>query len=404
MVKGRIARSRFSIEGGRPLLVLVSLLVFVDSVGYGLVVPVLPRYSRELGVSDFGIGFLFATYAIALLLTAIPMGSLADRLGRKPFILFGMFAMSGAFIFYALADGYWMLVIARALDGLTAAATWSAGLALLGDYYEDSVMGEKMGYAMGGAALGGIAGPLIGGVMYDLAGYRSPFYLVAVLCALIGVAAIFLHEDRSHIQRGAGFIEKVRPMLRNRMLMLACLIALVTTIGFGMLEPTLPLHLAERFSMSTSGVGVLFGVLTACFALGSPLVGRLSDRVGRRTPILAGLLGTALLMPLLPFFHSVLPLYLLMVGLGFSLALFDTPSLPMITESLPRQPGEGSNYGIAFGLFNIFWSLGYVLGPLIGSAVYGAAGLINAYLVFSVLMVLLAVAVSLNLKKQTKSC
>ena len=253
MNKGRIAGKPLAIEGGRPLLVLVCLLVFVDSVGYGLIVPVLPRYSQELGVGDFGIGFLFSVYAMAVLLAGIPLGWMSDRFGRKPFIIFGMLAMSGAFIFYALAEGYWMLVVARALDGLTAAATWSAGLALLGDHYQDEVMGEKMGYAMGAAALGGIAGPLIGGVMYDLAGYRSPFYMVAALCAVIGVAAFFLREDRSHIQRSAKFVAMVRPMLHNRMLMLACLIALVTTIGFGMLgaDPASPpggrvLHVHHR--------------------------------------------------------------------------------------------------------------------------------------------------------------
>lgn len=399
MYEGRFAGSRFAIEGGRPLLVLVSLLVFMDSVGYGLVVPVLPKYSQELGVSDFGIGFLFSVYAIAVLVGAIPLGWLSDRLGRKPFILFGMFAMSGAFVFYALADGYWMLVIARALDGLTAAATWSAGLALLGDHYEDSVMGEKMGFAMGGAAMGGIAGPLIGGVMYDLAGYRSPFYLVAILCALIGVAAIFLREDRSHIRRSAGFVEKLGPMLSNRMLMLACLIALVTTIGFGMLEPTLPLHLEEEFSLSTSEVGILFGVLTAVFALGSPLAGKLSDRAGRRLPILLGLAGTALLMPLLPLAPNMPALCLVMAGLGMGIAFFDAPSLPMITDSLPRKPGEGSDFGMAFGLLNIFWSMGYALGPLMGSAVYGSTGLFSAYLVFSVLMIPLAVAVGVNMRR-----
>jgi MFS family permease len=89
----------------------------------------------------------------------------------------------------------------------------------------------------------------------------------------------------------------------------------------------------------------------------------------------------------------------IMAGLGISIALFDTPSLPMITDALPRKPGEGSNYGMAFGLLNIFWSMGYAVGPLMGSAVFGSAGLINAYLVFSVLMVLLAVAVALNMKR-----
>jgi MFS family permease len=94
-----------------------------------------------LHVSDFGIGFLFAVYAIAGLLTAIPVGILSDRWGRKPFVLFGMFAMAGAFVFYAFARSYPVLVVARALDGVTAAATWSAALALLGDRFDEKEMG-----------------------------------------------------------------------------------------------------------------------------------------------------------------------------------------------------------------------------------------------------------------------
>ena len=65
---------------------LVCLVVFLDSVGYGVVVPVLPIYAKTLKATDFQTGFLFATYAIALLLGAIPMGLLSDRLGRKPFV------------------------------------------------------------------------------------------------------------------------------------------------------------------------------------------------------------------------------------------------------------------------------------------------------------------------------
>src|SRR5665647_429074 len=141
------------IKSGIPLLALVCGVVFLDSVGYGLVVPVLPLYAKQLGASDFAVGFLFATYAIALCLAAIPFGILSDRFGRKPFVLFGMFAMAGAFVFYALAKSYPVLVVARVLDGLTAAATWSAALALLGDRFEEKEMGSKMGWAIAAMAV-----------------------------------------------------------------------------------------------------------------------------------------------------------------------------------------------------------------------------------------------------------
>ncbi len=388
------------INEGLPLLALVSALLFTDSLGYGLLVPLLPRYSQELGVSDLGLGFLFAAYAIAGLLGVVPLGWLSDRLGRKPFILFGMFAMSGAFVFYALARGYPMLLAARFLDGLTAAATWCAGLALLGDAFPGEVMGEKTGFAMGASAAGAIAGPLAGGLLYALAGYRAPFLAVAAVCAAVGSFAVFLGEEGEARTAGRGLVRTALPMLGNRRIMLACFITMLTTFGFGMLEPTLPLHLQRRFSLGPLSIGMFFGGLTAAYALASPPIGRLSDRIGRRAPILWGLAGTALLVPALAVVPSAFLAAAALTALGATAALFGTTALPLITDSLPRKPGRESGYGTAYGIFNIFWSVGYALGPLAGGAVYQAAGLLHAYLLFSVLLAVLMVAVAIYLRKR----
>lgn len=389
MVDSRLKRLYF-IDGGTSLLLLVCLVIFIDSVGYGVVVPVLPLYAQKLGVSDFANGFLFATYAIALLAGAIPAGLLSDRWGRKPFILFGMFAMTGAFIFYALAGSYRVLVVARVLDGLTAAATWSAGLALLGDRLEESEMGLKMGYAIGAMAVGGIAGPLLGGILYDAAGYRAPFYAIAGACFVGGAISIFLKEDRAARRKVTKTVaEMLGPVLKNKTIGLACLITVVTTMGIGLLEPTLPIYLKKNFSMSSTGIGVIFGVTMLCYAVTSPIAGRVSDAVGRKKPVVVGLIATAIIIPFLAVFHNVPVLYVLMGISGVTLAVFETPSLPMITDSLPRDEAGGNLYGTAFGLTNLFWSLGYALGPLIGGAIMGWLGLLAALCLYSGLLVIL---------------
>ncbi|MFH1149767.1 MAG: MFS transporter [Actinomycetota bacterium] len=382
------------IRGGTPLLSLVLLVIFIDSIGYGVVVPVLPIYGRELGLSDFKLGVLFATYAIALLVFAIPVGMLADRWGRKPFILFGMFAMAGAFVFYALARGYTMLMVARALDGATAAANWVAALALLGDRTPESEMGEKMGWAIAGMAIGGIAGPLLGGVLSDTLGYRAPFLAIAGACVLGGLMSLLLVEEKSTVRREQfSFTALLGPVLRSRSVLIACLITVVTTTGFGLLEPTLPIYLKSTFSMSRTMIGVVFGVTMAAYAVASPLAGRLSDAVGRRRPILAGLVLTAVVAPLVVVFESRAAVLVLMGVLGACIAVFETPSVPLITDSL-----GGAAYGTAFGLLNFSWSLGYALGPLLGGAVKQALGLLAALLLYSGLLAVLVVVVALVLK------
>lgn len=384
------------IESGWPLLALACGVIFIDSVGYGVVVPVLPLYAKQLHVSDFAVGFLFATYAIALLAAAVPMGILSDRWGRKPFILFGMFAMAGAFVFYAFAKSYPVLVVARILDGLTAAATWSAGLALLGDRFEEKEMGSKMGWAIAAMAVGGIAGPLLGGTLADAIGYRAPFYAIAIACLAGGVAAVFLVEHREGLRSSSLGWRVLRPVFTNRNVLLACLITLVTTTGLGLLEPTLPIYFKNTFNMSRTAIGAVFGVTMLLYALASPVAGKLSDRAGRKRPIIAGLLATAVVTPFIAVFKNEAAVFVLMGVLGASLTFFETPSVPLITDSLPRSGllGEGNQYGAAFGLLNFFWSLGYALGPILGGALMGSLGLLSALLVYSALLVVLSVVVA----------
>jgi multidrug resistance protein len=389
-----------AITGGLPLLLLVSLVIFLDSVGYGVVVPVLPLYAKTLRASEFQIGFLFATYAIALLLGAIPFGILSDRVGRKPFVLFGMFAMSGAFVFYALATSYATLVIARILDGLTAAATWSAGLALLGDRFEESEMGEKVGYAIAAMAVGGIAGPLLGGVLSDAVGYRAPFYAIAGACCVGGVAAIFLKEGKAVRQSTASAWTMLKTVLAKRTILLALLITMITTIGLGLLEPTLPVYLSDKLGMSRTEIGIVFGLTMLLYAAASPVVGKISDNVGRKKPILVGLVATAILTPFLVASRNTVFVYVLMAFLGLTITTFETPSVPLITDSMPKASGDPDiHYGTAFGMLNLFWSLGYALGPLLGGAIMGWVGLFAALLVYSAILVGLAAVVLVFLGK-----
>lgn len=381
------------ITTGWPLIFLAALVVFIDSIGFGVVVPVLPIYAEELGVSEFMNGFLFATYAIALLATAIPMGMLSDRLGRKPFILFGMFAMSAAFVFYALARTYWVLVIARILDGATAAATWSAALAVVGDRLEESRMGAMMGYIMGAAAVGGIAGPLLGGALFDAAGYGAPFYTIAGACFVGGIISVFLKEDWSPSDRTSiSGIEMLKPILRNKKIRLTCWIVLISTTGIGLLQPTLPLYLRDEFTMSPTEIGLVFGVMMVFFAVASPLAGKYSDIAGRRQPILVGLLATAAMAPFLAVFKNAVLLYVLMGLLGISFSLFETPTLPLITDALQEDDEtQGGSLGTGFGLVNFFYSLGFAIGPLVGGAIMGWWGLLAAVGVYSVSLVVTSV-------------
>jgi MFS family permease len=195
----------------------------------------------------------------------------------------------------------------------------------------------------------------------------------------------------------------LKPVFTNRNVMIACLVTLVTTMGLGLLEPILPIYFKDTFDMTRTSIGIVFGLTMLFYAIASPLSGKLSDRVGRKRPILAGLLLTAAITPLIAVFKNVAVVCALMAAFGFAIAFFGTPSIPLVTDALPQSSalGEANQYGAAFGLLNFFWSLGYALGPLLGGALDQWAGLLAALLVYSGLLVVLTVVVAVTLSEES---
>src|SRR4029453_10013805 len=152
----------------------------------------------SLGASQTAIGLLFGSYAIALFLFTPIFGIVSDRVGRRGPMLGGLIGLAGATLLYVFANSLTLLVVARVLQGISAAATWTAGLALLADLFPTEMRGRAMGMAMAGMAVGMLVGPLFGGVLYELGGYSLPFFVAAGFAVLDGLARMFLLKDAPH--------------------------------------------------------------------------------------------------------------------------------------------------------------------------------------------------------------
>jgi multidrug resistance protein len=375
----------------RKLLALVCLVIFVDSLGYGVVVPVMPVYARELGIGEAGLGMLFASYAIGNIVAALPFGLLSDKVGRRPFLVFGMLAMAGAFILYAYSTTYVALFLSRFLDGVTAAANWSVGLAIIADIYPEGERGQGMGTVMGAMGAGAIAGPALGGILYDWLGYKSPFLLVAVVCLAGGLIALISRELKELTPQGGetGFARKAKAVLSYPGILLTLMIVMMGSVSLGVLEPLFPVYLEENLGLGSTAIGLLFALTVLTYTLASPLVGRLSDRVGRKGLMAFGLLTTAVVAPALVYSADLALTASLFAVCGITIAIFETPTLPLIADLI--SGGEtGEAYGTAFGLFNVSWAVGYMLGPAAGGFLSQKHGLPTTMIIFSVPLVLLA--------------
>jgi multidrug resistance protein len=375
----------------RKLLALVCLVIFVDSLGYGVVVPVMPVYADELGVTQAGLGLLFAAYALGNIVAAVPFGMLSDKVGRRPFLVFGMFAMAGAFVLYAYSTTYIGLFLSRFLDGVTAAANWTVGLAIIPEIYPEGERGQAMGTVMAVMGAGSIAGPAIGGILYDLLGLQAPFLLVSLICVVGGVAALIskdLRELPPPSGEGSNW-RMARKVLGYPGMMLILIIVMMGSVSLGVLEPLFPVHLQDTFGLGSTAIGLLFALTVLAYTLASPPVGKYADLRGKRKAIVVGLVATAIVAPVLTFAGNLALVILLFAVMGVTIALFETPTLPYIADLMSGKEGA-EVYGTAFGLFNVSWALGYLVGPAAGGFLAQKHGLPTAMIIMCIPLVILA--------------
>jgi multidrug resistance protein len=371
--------------------VLVCAVIFVDSLGYGVVVPVMPVYARDLGIGELGLGMLFASYALGNIVAAVPFGILSDRVGRRPFLVFGMLAMAGAFVLYAYATTYAALFFSRFLDGVTAAATWSVGLAIIAEVYPAGERGSSMGTVMAAMGAGSIAGPALGGILFDWLGYKAPFLLVAALCVAGGVLALASRElmDLPRGGNRSGYRDMMRKVFAYPGMALVIVVVMMGTVSLGLLEPLFPIFLQDNLGLGSTGIGLLFALTVLAYSVSSPPAGRIADRAGKKGVMALGLVATAVVVPLLAYSHTLALTTVLFALCGVSIALFETPTLPFIADRITGG-GEGDVYGTAYGIFNMAWAVGYILGPAAGGFMASRHGLPTTMVVLSVPLVLLA--------------
>jgi MFS family permease len=270
---------------------------------------------------------------------------------------------------FAVSRQYWLLVLARFLQGVAGAATWLPGMALLADHFPAESRGRAMGTAFAAANLGVLIGPPLSGFLAQHAGPSAPFLLGTALVVLDAGGRFFLLQE-AEPERG--------PRLPFRLLLANPVIRLFAgamALGSGLwalLESTLPLDLDHRLALSPSTIGLCFAAAALAHTFTSPLMGRLSDRVGRVKVLRIGLLLVPLLLPLPVLLPKPWMVVLAMMGLGSTASFIMSPCSPAVADQVERQGSQ--SFASAFSILNLSYSLGMMVGPLVGGALVEVLG------------------------------
>lgn len=366
----------------RNVLLVVGLAVFIDMFIYGLIVPILPMYATSLGISQTEIGLLFSSYAITLFIATPFLGMISDRIGRKAPLLFGLIGLCVTTLLFIFATSFWMLVLARSLQGIAAAATWTAGLALLAEIHPEAERGKAMGLALSGQAAGTLLGPTIGGWLYEWGGYQLPFLVAAALALLDGIMRITLLKNvpDSHSEASPSPLR----VIRNKSLLIIAGVVMIGAMIPTVLEPTLPFHLSQVFGASPGVIGLLFAVPTISYGLFAPLIGSHSTTIGHKKMITMGIMLVAIVLPLHAIANGLWLITGLLALLGVGMGMILAPSLPKMTQ-LSHESGHHS-LGLTFASYNTAYSLGMMLGPLGASVLTDVSSITVAYAAVSLII------------------
>jgi multidrug resistance protein len=357
-------------ERRRAVTAIAVGAVIVDSALLGLIAPLLPYIERRTGASDAVLGLALAAYAVPIALFSLPLGRAADSIGRRWLLVLGLLFVAVGSALIAVSDSIEVLLLARAVQGIGSAASWISALALVSDASPPEKRGEALGVALGATGVGSIAGPALGGLAAEAISFEAPFLICGALAiGLLVATLIVLPRGTAPTAASVPAFTAIVQTMRSKTGAWGATLLLVSAGVLGLIEVVAPLDLHARLSLSSAAIGILFAGSIAVDAVVAPLAGRWGDRRGRHEPAVAGLalsaVGVALLAALAGIAGAAVALAV--YGAGFSLAM--AASVPWLDEAI----ADGAR-GLGYGVQNLLYAAGYIIGPILGGILLDHAG------------------------------
>ncbi|KAL0095354.1 major facilitator superfamily domain-containing protein [Phycomyces blakesleeanus] len=403
----RARRSRISVA------CVVALTLFIDMLVYGVVIPCLPMLviDRLKGNSTM-VGFLFGCYAFGLLLATPVFAILSDKYQNRRYpMMAGMLGLVVSTLAFAIADTYVLLVLARVAQGVAGGASWTIGLGMLADVFPTKKLGVVMGTVLTAHTVGFAIGPAAGGFLYEYGGFSAPFTFCAGFAVINFFAIVWIAEPlhKKHSEKTSVKVSRAQEdieaegsftnneetpllpqakkpkvtmwlLLKNWRIMSCLLCVVVSASVFAGIEPALPIHLQLTYNASASTIGLIFVTMVVPAFL-APLIGHLSDKIGRQVISATGMILMAVASPLVALhFESIYMIIPPLMIFGLSSPVTLTPVLPEMGETVHDMGGAA--YAQVYALYNMAYSIGMFIGPVLAGAVMASSGFETLMLAF----------------------
>lgn len=389
----------------RATLSVLFLIVFIDLVGFGMIIPVLPLYAERYQPSPLVFGLLMAAYSAFQLVFSPVFGRISDRIGRRPVLLLSLLGAALGYAILAFADSLALLFVSRIVAG-TFAANIATVQAVIADTTGASNRTQGMGIIGAAFGLGFIAGPAIGAAL-DLAAPWLPGAFAAGTSLLaFGLAWLFVPETKNpestSTPRRVLDLAALADTLRRPALPSLLLAVLLLVTAFSIFEVTFAQFVSRALHVDPDaergriyGLFIYAGVLAALIQ--GALVGRLARRFGDGRVAVTGAAIAAVSLALVPACTSMEALLAAIAGLAVGQGLA-SPTLSSLVSTLAPQDRVGG----VMGLYQSLSSLARIVGPLLGQWSLGAIGLAWPHRIGAVLELIAAILVASALFSWTR--
>ena len=358
---------------------MLVVIAFLVALGFGIVAPAIPVFAKQFGVSYFAVGAVVSAFALMRFVSALGAGAVVDRFGERLILTTGVWVVGLSSALAGLARSYEQLLLMRAAGGIGSAMFTVSALGLLLRTAGEGQRGRAAGAFQGGFLIGGISGPLLGGLISAWS-VRATFFVYAAMLAIAGLFCLTALRNSPAASRvvdpaeprPSGLRERLAPLghaLRMRPFTTALVINLGNGfVAFGLRSSLIPLFVVEALRSTTALTGI--GLFTAAGIQAILLVpaGRISDQRGRRPALIVGTSAVLLGMLIMAFTHHPPVFLLAMAVLGIGSAFMGSAPAAVVGDV---EPARG---GTVVAAFQMASDLGAITGPLIAGLLVSGAG------------------------------
>ncbi|XP_048746822.2 synaptic vesicular amine transporter-like [Ostrea edulis] len=342
-----------------------------ETIPYFDEIQIVTKRHAELANENVEVGLMFASKAMIQLIANPFVGHVTNRIGYTIPMFTGFVVMFVSTVIFAFGENYWVLFIARAVQGIGSSCSSVAGMGMLAmTYPDDKERGNAMGLALGGLAMGVLVGPPFGGVMYEFAGKEAPFLILSSLALIDGILQMFMLQPsvKPESQLGAPLSE----LIRDPYIIIAAGSITFANMGIAMMEPSLPIWMYETMGSREWEQGAAFLPASISYLIGTNTFGPLAHKIGRWLSALIGMIVIGLCLFAIPFSRNIYHLIAPNFGLGFAIGMVDSSMMPHMGYLVDLR--HVSVYGSVYAIADVAFCLGFAFGPAISGTLVKEIG------------------------------